>query len=827
MAGKQKNIKILYQVDTSQVKAAEAVVSKAKAATDNLTKSTKQLADQSKNTGVQFKASIGSTIDELARLRSQIENTAQSDKKRLDELIPRYRQLQEEVRKFNKELDGTSKGTAAVGVSLGGVYNAVRLALTAGLIREAANAAIEMTALAGKIEGVKRAFDKLPNSILLMEELKQRTHGALTELELMQKALQARNFGIPIEQLGKLLEFAAIKSQQTGISIQYLTDSIVTGLGRESIKILDNLQIDIGKLKARMQETGLSMRQVVGDIVNEELKKMGGYLETGETLVNRLKTSWTQFIQEASKTMEQSGFIRQLTESFENLAIFMEAKRRDKSFADVFNEKEQLKEAAEAVRRFKEMNKEVLEDRKQNISVIDAEINRLDKMAASQKLNVMILREQLKTNDDLTGGERGQKGGQIASLNRSTEQINQQITIMEQFRKALAASNNDEKDNTVTIKSLNDQIEKYNEQISESVSIHDTKKLESLEKLKAQTEAYRDALLNLNKTQTDSESEPLPKVELTGDLAVTPIDYNELLAQSTKETWDDINRAEEQGMKESHDLDVQDIKDKEKWAAERERIMNGLTNLAIRSAHDILTAWNQATESQEEKTLASLERQLDAFNDYSSRVLKTAGDNERRKLELEITTADERKKLEAKIEAEQIAADKRNADREKKERIRQIIIDTAAGVIRALTVAPGIGRGGVLAAGILTGEALVQAAIVNKFKDGVIDLKDGKGDANVDRIPALLAPHESVMTAEETRNSKGLLTNIRARKLNDKIFDRIVVNNPAAMPTDYSPLIRAVERNKPADLVKQGAFIYEMREVQKGIKKKIRKASFG
>lgn len=829
MAGsKQKNIKILYQVDTSQVKAAEATVSKAKAATDNLTKSTKQLADQSKATGVQFKQSIGATMTELERLRTSIESTAQSDKKRLAELIPQYQKLKAEVAAFNKQVEGTAKANAAIGVSLGGVYNAVRLALTAGLIREAANAAIEMTALAGKIEGVKRAFDKLPNSILLMEELKQRTHGALTELELMQKALQARNFGIPIEQLGKLLEFAAIKSQQTGISIQYLTDSIVTGLGRESIKILDNLQIDIGKLKARMQETGLSMREVVGDIVNEELKKMGGYLETGETRVNRLKTAWTEFGAEVSQALDQSGAIQYLTELVQTADAFVESRRRGVGMNQVFAEKDGLKRAAADILRFKEANKELLADREKNIGVVQQEINAQDKLAASNKLNIMILREELKETLDINKINAMRE--QIQQREFAVIKTNQYIDVLKQYHLSLKLTNNDEKDNTVTIKSLNEQIEKYNEQITESVSIHDTKKIESLLKLKAQTEAYRDALLNLNKVQTDSESEPLPKVELTGDLSVTKIDYNELLEESTRETWEELERIREQGLKDEHDIDVQDIKDKEKWAKDRERIMDGLTNLAIRSAHDILSAWNEAQDSQEEKTLASLERQLDAFNEYSDNVMKTAGDNERRKVELEVQTAKQRKELEAKIEQEQIAADKREAEREKKERLRQIAIDTAAGIVRALTIAPGIGRGGGLAAGILAVEGVVQAGIVNKFKDGVIDLQ-GPGNETSDSIPAMLSRRESVMTAAETKGSMGILKDIRAKKLDDRIFDKLVVRNQS---TDLGPLLnetigvrKSIERNKPSDPIRQGYFVYEMREVQKGVKRKIKKASFG
>lgn len=815
MAGKQKNIKILYQVDTSQVKAAEATVTKAKAATDQLNKSTKQLADQGKQSNAQFKASIGTVIDEMTRLRSSMENLPRHHTQQLEQMKARYRELKKEVEAFNKSV-GEGGGNALQGLttSLGQVYNAVRLALTAGLIKETANAVIQMTALAGKVEGVKIAFNRLPNSTMLMEQLRKSTHGTLTDLELMQRALQARNFQIPLENMSKLLEFAAIRAQQTGQSVDYLVESIVLGLGYNSIRRLDNVGLSVEKLKLRMAETGQTLREAFGEFIDEELVKMGSLVETGAVKVERLSAAWKELGAVMAKQNQQSGFVQWLTGLVKVETALMdpaEAKRQ-KAIADAVVE----------VENFNKANKEALKNKEEGIRLIELEIDRLK--------NLHLQNSIVQKSGGAPNFLNPIPSPAFAAAFQQNAVIKEQIKILEDREKQLRKGEEVEKDNTVTIKTLNEQIEKYNEQLTESVSIHDTKKIESLLKLKAQTEAYRDALLNLNKVQTDSEAEPLPKVELTGDLAVTKIDYNELLVKNTEETWEELERIREQGLKDEHDLDVKDIKDKEKWAKERERIMDGLTNLAINSARDILSAWNHAQESQEERTLASLERQLDAFNDYSDRVMKTAGDNERRKLELEITTADERKKLEAKIEQEKIAADKREAEREKKERLRQIAIDTAAGIVRALTIAPGIGRGGGLAAGILAAEAIIQAGIVNKYKDGVIDLQ-GPGTETSDSIPALLSRRESVMTAAETKNSMGILKDIRAKRLDDKIFDKIVQSNPAA---DIGPIVnrldsvvKAVERNKPSDSIREGFFAYEVKEVQKGLRKKIRKAYFG
>jgi hypothetical protein len=836
---KQKNIKILYQVDITQLKAAEATITKAKTATDQLNKSTKQLGDQSKQTGQQYKLNINDLRGELAALQAQIQRTALTDKARLNELIPKYKELKAQVDQFNKSLGGVGGTTNSVGVSFGNLMTVVKAAIVVGLIKETANAVIQMTALSGKVDGVRHAFNKLPNATLVLRELQKATHGALTDLELMQKALQAKNFGIPLEQLGKLLEFAAIKSQQTGISIQYLTDSIVTGLGRESIKILDNLQIDIGKLKARMQETGLSMREVVGDIVNEELKKMGGYLETGETHVNSLKRAWKAFIEDSAKLMESSGFVKTLTDAVENASIMAEAIRRGGGLAGgalafdaVKRERESLKKAADNVLLFREENRKVLADRKENIAFIEEEIKQLDRLAAVEKLHVMIKKEEIKEMQ--TGGKKFQqdnidtKNQEIQLLDTNLKQINEQIKLLKELGMTTSLENEKTETEFLTIEKLEKRIEDLTEQ-KKKLNVEDRAGIKEINFQIQAVQRLIDKLNELGMDRKSSASEIRKAFEDNPVLAELAGNIDKDVDQSLNKQLELINKRIKGELKLYSDKEKEREKQRKKEEKAEERHLKMITDMALQSAHLILSEWNAAASKREETTVSSLEKQLDAFNDYSDRELKTAGDNERRKVEMEVKTADERKQLEAKIETEKIAADQKAAEREKKERLRQIAIDTAAGIIRALTVSPGWPAGGVYA-GFLAVQGIAQAAIVKKYKDGVIDLQ-GPGTETSDSIPAMLSKRESVMTAAETKGSMGILRDIRANRLNDKIFDKMVVSNPA---TDIGPIVnrldsvvKAVERNKPSDSIRQGFFAYEVKEVQKGIRKKIRKAYFG
>ena len=127
--------------------------------------------------------------------------------------------------------------------------------------------------MARSADGIKHAFDNLDRPDLL-KGLRQATHGTVTDLELMKAAVQANDFRIPLENLGKYLEFAQLKASQTGQSVDYLTNSIVTGLGRQSKMILDNLGISAAELTEKM-EVGATMAEAVGQIIDKQLDEQG------------------------------------------------------------------------------------------------------------------------------------------------------------------------------------------------------------------------------------------------------------------------------------------------------------------------------------------------------------------------------------------------------------------------------------------------------------------------------------------------------------------------------------------------------------------------
>lgn len=215
---------------------------------------------------------------------------------------------------FSKIKVGGSGGIAS---AIGSIGSIAAVAGTAGAaigmvtskVVDLANEGIE---LAMQAEGIKYRFEQIGGTAVYLEELRTHTHGLVNDLDLMKATVKAKDFNIPMRDLGTYLEFAQLKAQQTGESVDYLVDSIVTGLGRQSVQILDNLGISAAELKNKMAQ-GKTMTEAVAEVINTQLSQAGEHFETeaekaqrklielqneqlrvGENLAP-LKTDWQNF----------------------------------------------------------------------------------------------------------------------------------------------------------------------------------------------------------------------------------------------------------------------------------------------------------------------------------------------------------------------------------------------------------------------------------------------------------------------------------------------------------------------------------------------------
>ena len=104
--------------------------------------------------------------------------------------------------------------------------------------------AVEMAKMAAQSETVRKSFNNLakePDKML--QAMKKATAGTISEMELMQKFNEAALLGLPLDRFDEMLEIARGAAQATGQSMDFMLQSVVVALGRQSKLMLDNLGI--------------------------------------------------------------------------------------------------------------------------------------------------------------------------------------------------------------------------------------------------------------------------------------------------------------------------------------------------------------------------------------------------------------------------------------------------------------------------------------------------------------------------------------------------------------------------------------------------------
>lgn len=179
--------------------------------------------------------------------------------------------LDRDLKRLDGKMERASQNTER---SWGKAFTRIStLAAGAFSVSIVANYAKEAVALAGKLEGVEAAYKRLNNPQLL-SKLRYATRGTVSDLELMQQAVRAQNFKVPLDQLATYFEFATKRAAQTGESVDYLVNSIIDGIGRKSTLVLDNLGISATELQDEIQKTG-DFGAAAGNIIQRELEKAG------------------------------------------------------------------------------------------------------------------------------------------------------------------------------------------------------------------------------------------------------------------------------------------------------------------------------------------------------------------------------------------------------------------------------------------------------------------------------------------------------------------------------------------------------------------------
>ena len=179
----------------------------------------------------------------------------------------------------------------------------------------------DFTDKASKTKEAEEAMDRLSknlnlNSKDILSGLQNASKGAVSNYDLILSANKAMSLGVAknTNDFTTLMEIARIKAKNMGITTTQAYNDIVTGLGRGSAMILDNLGITINAAQAN-EEYAKSIGKTVNQLTDAEKK---------QALINKV-------VADGKKELEAAGEV-----------MLTDAERRQKLIAQIENMKDRI-----------------------------------------------------------------------------------------------------------------------------------------------------------------------------------------------------------------------------------------------------------------------------------------------------------------------------------------------------------------------------------------------------------------------------------------------------------------------------------------------------
>lgn len=217
------------------------------------------------------------------------------------------------VKGLTKDLGGVSKATKDVNkgqkqqqqqtpaltsslgkwAKAGGAVAAAYAAISAG------RKAWDMAKHSAEVQNIETAFRNLSETQgmvadQMLADMRRASRGTIDEANLMIQANQAALLGVDVSRFDDILEIARGSMLATGQSMDYMVQSLVTGLGRQSKLWLDNAGI-LFDLNAAHAEYAATLGKEAKELTEAERKQsfMNAALEAGLENAKKLATEGT------------------------------------------------------------------------------------------------------------------------------------------------------------------------------------------------------------------------------------------------------------------------------------------------------------------------------------------------------------------------------------------------------------------------------------------------------------------------------------------------------------------------------------------------------
>ena len=248
-----------------------------------------------------------------------------------------------------KEAQGGVKGFGASLTSMMGTAALVTGAVVAvgAAIKQVQDAAKEGAAF----QRMEDASGSLARSLdadmgVIMDALREASLGMVSDFDLMQAASRAMMLGVSADsgELAQLVEVAALRGRAMGLSTTQAFNDIVTGIGRASPLILDNLGIVVDA-EAKYQDYADSIGKTSEELTKAEKTQalLNGVLESSKGLLEAT----------GGLTVDNAGKWEQMSAAQKNYFDLVKSDIADATswwaeyWAAVFNEKADVKRTRE------------------------------------------------------------------------------------------------------------------------------------------------------------------------------------------------------------------------------------------------------------------------------------------------------------------------------------------------------------------------------------------------------------------------------------------------------------------------------------------------
>lgn len=219
------------------------------------------------------------------------------------EILLRARnQASAEINRVKGDLEGLGKAgqsAGTLGAALGGVGRAVA-GLAAGWgAMQIGGMAVDLARTAAAANSLRIGFNQLAasagqSSDQMLAAMRQASAGTISDMDLILSANKAMLLGVADtgEELAELIKVAAARGPIAGKSITSAFDDLVTGLGRESALILDNLGIVLD-LDTTMNDYAATLGKTADSLTAVERKQalVNKVLRESEGLVSNLDSA--------------------------------------------------------------------------------------------------------------------------------------------------------------------------------------------------------------------------------------------------------------------------------------------------------------------------------------------------------------------------------------------------------------------------------------------------------------------------------------------------------------------------------------------------------